>query len=45
MKAVYLLTKEECIAEMMTAIERTQRTQEICAHFHTITGELISKYC
>tara|TARA_R110000764_G_scaffold132941_3_gene220854 strand:+ start:676 stop:870 length:195 start_codon:yes stop_codon:yes gene_type:complete len=42
---VFKMTKEECIAEMMTATERTARTQSICSHFYQITGELISAYC
>jgi len=45
MKPVYLMTKDECIAEMLLATQRTSRTQLICSHFHNITGELISAYC
>lgn len=44
-KPVFKMTKEECILEMMTATERTARTQAICKHFYVITGELISNYC
>lgn len=44
-KPVFKMTKEECISEMMLAVERTTRTQAICKHFYVITGELISNYC
>lgn len=45
MKAVYLMNKEECIAEVSIALESTQRVKDICSHFYKITGELISAYC
>jgi hypothetical protein len=42
---VFKMTKEQCVAEMIAATERTTRTQSICSHFYQITGELISNYC
>lgn len=45
MKTVSKMNKQECIAEMMAATERTVRTQAICSHFYKITGQLISGYC